>query len=128
MLRIFGCLVLHQIVPLVTAASSKVDVVASLRSANAWQVEIAAQLMATQCEQGQDESTRDELCERPTRMRGPWQHWWRRWRRTGPTPVPKNNCAGPSRNKPRQTVPTGYEKPLSDALSVVLVRAVSGCN
>ncbi len=38
----------------VTAASSKVDVVAALRSADAEQVMTAARLMANQCEQGGD--------------------------------------------------------------------------
>jgi hypothetical protein len=41
-----------QIVQLVTAASSKVDVVAALRSGNADHVKAAAELMANQCEQG----------------------------------------------------------------------------
>jgi hypothetical protein len=36
----------------VTAASSKADVVAALRSANAHQVQTAASIMADQCEQG----------------------------------------------------------------------------
>ncbi len=43
-----------QSVPVVTAASSKVDVVAALRSANAEHVMTAAELMATQCKQGED--------------------------------------------------------------------------
>ena len=43
-----------QIVPLVTAASSKVDVVAALRSADAQHAMTAAQLMANQCDKGSD--------------------------------------------------------------------------
>ena len=41
-----------QIVPLVTAASSKVDVVAALRSADAKQVTAAAKIMGDHCDKG----------------------------------------------------------------------------
>ena len=44
-----------------TAASSKVDVVAALRSADAQHAMAAAELMATQCAQGQDISIRDAV-------------------------------------------------------------------
>jgi hypothetical protein len=50
-----------QNVPLVTAASSKVDVVAALRSADAQHAMAAAELMATQCEQGENELSRDAV-------------------------------------------------------------------
>ncbi len=43
-----------QSVPLVTAASSKVDVVAALCSANAEHVQVAAELMANQCDKDGD--------------------------------------------------------------------------
>ena len=50
-----------QSAPLVTAASSEVDVVTALRSADAQHAMTAAQLMATQCEQGQDGWSRDAV-------------------------------------------------------------------